>query len=592
MSRFRGAWLPLVLALAACEPTLAELPGRPTTGVAIAGAPGDPAPSGTAVAPAIIFSSPFIGSVPPSPVASGAPGASAVPAGPGPSGSLGPPRGYPNAVRLRGRLFDEGGKPIDGARVRVRALQFDLWYDTTVATGRDGAYAIEDVPTGVNMEITASKEGFTERRRVAALPPRPDWHTIEFGAAPGLPTDPDETPGAPYYLSNRPEIVLISPDAEGTLPSGREVAFVLEVSEPLDEDNEARLAAALRLLPASAAAVPAGTSGQAPDLRDARRDDVDLDPAAGDVAWAIRPGTRFPEGTGPAAEATWSGRTRIRFRVPAVLVASGASEVRYQLALAAPPDGERIEDAFFHQLGTDADGDVNGYPAPGRLLHHVFREEDLQEAWEDREVGDAPRDRWAAIHRDAARVVMARDDHPPALAAIDAGRAGSDAAITLAFDEPMVAFDGTAAGHRGPGLAASAGGALAFTFALGETEADLAGVALDGALDGEDALIDARTITYLGSEHVGRELAFLAETAVGTRENAPPGSVVVEPDPADPRRLRLLVVGRPFFFKGAGAIKVRVAGFGDPAGNVRSAAQADAEVRVHVLPTPTPAPAS
>ncbi len=590
MPRPSGAWLLIAALVAACEPTLAVIPGRTViAAVPVATASAEPSAAAAAVAPAIIESTPYAGpwvsaTAAPGTPASLAPGA----ASPAVSGSLAPPPGYPNVVRLRGRLFDEGGTPIGGASVRVRALHYDLWYDRTVTTGADGAYQLEDVASNVNMEITAHRDGFTERRRIAALPPRPDWHTIDFGAAPGMATDAEVTPGAPHYLSNRPEIVLVSPDEDETLSPGGEVAFVLEVSEPLDDVNRDRLAASLRLMPASAAAVPAGRTGGAPDLRDAGRDDVDVDGPSGDLAWAIRPGTRFPADVGPPASTAWRGATRLRFHVPAVLVASATDDVRYQLGLVTPPDGARIEDAAYHQLGTDAVGDLNGYPPPGQLIRHVFLDADFEDAWEDHDVDDDPRDRWAATHRDAVVAALARDVRAPGLAGIDAGRVEADAAITLIFDEPMVAYDGSATGHRGPGLAATTDGALAFTFAVAQSEAELAGVALDGAVDGEGSVVDARAATYLGVETFGRELAFVAESARATREGAPPGSVVVVPDPTDARRVRLLVVGRPFFFKYAGAIKVRVTGFGDPAGNLRGTAQADAEVRTRPLPTPTP----
>lgn len=588
MSRPTGVWLLSAALLAACEPEIATAPGASV----IAALPTPSAAASAVLAPSIIEATPFVASVAPSAAASATPGAveSVAPGAvsPSASASVAPPPGYPNVLRLRGRLFDEGGTPIAGAEVRVRALQYDLWYDRTVTTGPDGTYLLEDVPSNANMELEARKLGFTRRRRVAAFPPRPDWHTVDFGAPRGVPTDAGTTPGAPHYLSNRPEILLVSPDEDQTLSPGGEVAFVLEVSEALDDVNRDRLAAALRLMPASAAALPAGRTGGAPDLRDAGRHEVDVDGASGDLAWAIRPGTRIPAEVGPAAGADWRGDNRLRFHVPAVLVASASSEVRYQVGLVTPPDGARIEDAAYHQLGTDATGDLNGYPPPGHLIRHVFHDVDFEDAWGDHEVDDDPRDRWAATHRDAVWATVARDTRAPGLAFIDAGRVEADAAITLAFDEPMVAYDGSTSGHRGPGLAGTADGALAFTFAVAASEAELAGIPLDGGVDGEGALVDARAATYLGAESFGRELAFVAESARATREGAPPGSVVVEPDPTDARRVRLLVVGRPFFFKYAGAIKVRVAGFGDPAGNVRDAAQADAEVRTKPLPTPSP----
>jgi hypothetical protein len=496
-----------------------------------------------------------------------------------------PPPGYPGVMRLRGRILDEGGMPVGGAFVQVRSLDTEVVYDRTITAEPDGSYRLEDVPSHLNVEVAVRREGFTARRRVVALVPAPLGELVDFGAPMGVSTGSDLSPGAPYFLSNRPEIADVSPaEDDDALEPGREITFTLTLSEALDDVNRARFADCLRLLPASTGALPKGLKDGARDLREVGGD-VDVD--GGEMAWAIGVGARVGD-DGPEATVSWPGDRVARFRVPASLVTSAAGDVRYQVALVSPEDGARIEDALFHQLGTDAADDLNGYPAPGRLIHNVFRDPDLLEAWSDARVGDAPQARWAATHRHAAVTSVAQDTRPPVLTAVDAGRVGDDGALTLVFDEPMAAWDGTASGRLGAGLDASGDGLLAVTFALGASATAVAAVTLDGDPAGAEGFVDARSETVLGARWFGRELAFDPATGVRTRTGAPPGTVVFAADPLDPRRVRLLVVGRPFFFQDVRAIRVRAEGFGDPAGNLRAATRADAEIRTKTFPTPRP----
>lgn len=60
---------------------------------------------------------------------------------------------------LNGVVYDDTGAPLDGVTVKVRSLNTGLTYEVSTLT-LNGAYVINAVPAGIQLEIQASKAGF------------------------------------------------------------------------------------------------------------------------------------------------------------------------------------------------------------------------------------------------------------------------------------------------------------------------------------------------------------------------------------------------------------------------------------------------
>lgn len=97
------------------------------------------------------------------------------------------PSAPPDPRRLEsviGTVYDERGVVVDEAVITVRSLDVSVPYRTTV-TMKKGAYAVPDVPQGANIELLATRPGWTTRRRVGSFQQQvthvgPD--VIDFGA--------------------------------------------------------------------------------------------------------------------------------------------------------------------------------------------------------------------------------------------------------------------------------------------------------------------------------------------------------------------------------------------------------------------------
>ncbi|PKL74654.1 MAG: hypothetical protein CVV27_19385, partial [Candidatus Melainabacteria bacterium HGW-Melainabacteria-1] len=135
---------------------------------------------------------------------------------------------------VSGRIFDDGNQPLDHATVRIRALNSDVPFDKSYTTVL-GSYQIHHVPMGVQVEISASKAGYTSRRRVEVI--RTNNSDIypnryDFGADGG-----SSQFGVAYNaLSDKPEVIGVIPgrNAAGIDPQS---GFTLKFSEPMDQTS-------------------------------------------------------------------------------------------------------------------------------------------------------------------------------------------------------------------------------------------------------------------------------------------------------------------------------------------------------------------
>jgi len=133
---------------------------------------------------------------------------------------------------FNGKVFDDTTAPIDGVTVTAKSLNSSVPFDATSTTA-GGAYAFNNAPAGVQIEITVAKPGFTTRRRVEVLKSNkegnPDANKYDFGAGAGSTSNGT----AANALSDKPEVTVVTPsrNSAGVSPS---TSFVLKFSEPMD----------------------------------------------------------------------------------------------------------------------------------------------------------------------------------------------------------------------------------------------------------------------------------------------------------------------------------------------------------------------
>lgn len=155
------------------------------------------------------------------------PTASVSPTSPAPLGSPSTPS-LGSSSPMSGHVFDEDHNPIADATVTVRSLNEAQPFFAETTT-RNGVYSFDQVPLGLQLEITASKKNFTTRKRVEVFSRSNDKPYYNFGTG----MDADSTGSEYLGLSDRPEVVSITParyakDVEPAAPI--QMAF----SEPMD----------------------------------------------------------------------------------------------------------------------------------------------------------------------------------------------------------------------------------------------------------------------------------------------------------------------------------------------------------------------
>lgn len=86
---------------------------------------------------------------------------------------------------FNGKVFDNTNAPLDGVKVVARSLNASVTF-TAETTSTGGAYAFNNAPSGVQVEITIYKSGFAPRRRVEVLKSNkqgdPNANKYDFGS--------------------------------------------------------------------------------------------------------------------------------------------------------------------------------------------------------------------------------------------------------------------------------------------------------------------------------------------------------------------------------------------------------------------------
>jgi hypothetical protein len=137
---------------------------------------------------------------------------------------------------FNGKVYDDTNAPLDGVKVTAKSLNGSVDYSVETTTA-GGTYAFNNAPAGVQLEIIASRPGYTTRRRVEVLKSNkqgdPNANRYDFGTTGGEATDFGTEFNA---LSDRPEVVMVTPgrNASGINPT---TSFVLKFSEPMDRQT-------------------------------------------------------------------------------------------------------------------------------------------------------------------------------------------------------------------------------------------------------------------------------------------------------------------------------------------------------------------
>lgn len=481
-----------------------------------------------------------------------------------------PSSGTIATATLHGKVYDEAGRPVSDAQVKVKSLNPANPFESTVAV-MSGAYVVNEVPSGVLLEVTAFKAGWTQRTKVETLIRTGDTPMVNFGG-----------PNDAYFLSDYPEISAIAPAPKDASIDPNSLVYKLTLSEALDDANRKRLENALRLLPANDEA-NGGLAGTTTNL-EAQEDaafpfDLTVDGNAAVSPYQIKKGSTFMEDANRRAKVTWSAdglQATMEFNAP--LIASNNDEAEYQLALVS--EGIRIVDPRGKQLGTNAAGSLAAYPAAGKLILSAIKAQDIAIRTTPGLTAGSLEAMWAATHLNAGAFKVKEDGEAPKLMGVEASQIGSDTRLELTFSEAMTAYNGTLTGYRSAELVDLAN----YTFAIAEDSADLEGVKLDGTVDAALIVNPLVTATFGAAADREKEFRFDAAAFAAARAGAPAGSVVVEVDPLDAKRVFLYVVGRPAFFDAElSGLKARVADLADPAGNLINKANADANIKMGAL---------
>lgn len=488
----------------------------------------------------------------PAPVATGTP--TAAPSA-GEASATPAPSATPAAVvALTGAIYDLDGAPVEAASVHVRSLDASIPFEATVGATA-GRFVVDKVPQFVNLEVEASKPGWTTRKRVTSYGSAPV--VLDFGA----PTPDFTGAGAAYFLSDRPEITSTVPIYDGTLADSGKLRYAMTFSTPLDAANQARVTQALRIEALDGDTAAADPTASAPETG------FPQDLNAADLGrFTVKAGTTFAHTSRGAADLVWNADgTVATFSFDAPLRASRTVEVRYLVLLAAGP--QPIVDTRGRQLGTSSAGAFTGWPAEGKVVPNVFQAVDPRVGAVPGLVPDSREARWANTHDPARRFKLARDTQAPRITSVAVADVDLDARIAVSFDEPLVAYDGTKDGRVGPGTTSDATNLQGFSFAVGQHLNDLAGFVLNGK---NPEVLDPRNTSTFGAEgDRRREVRFADAAVVSTRAAAPTGSVYMEIDPDDAHRLLITIVNRRHFFDpDCTELAVRFQGPGDPAGNI------------------------
>ena len=130
-------------------------------------------------------------------------------------------------------VVDETGNKFNGANLKAVSLNSAIPYDST-AKSIDNFYEFTKVPTGVTIQVTASKPGYTTRIKTI-VPLCSECSRFSINLNFGLMRD-GSTLDPTTALSDKPEVSSISPNFNST-EINPATSFILKFSEPMDKNS-------------------------------------------------------------------------------------------------------------------------------------------------------------------------------------------------------------------------------------------------------------------------------------------------------------------------------------------------------------------
>jgi hypothetical protein len=137
-------------------------------------------------------------------------------------------------ARIEGKIFDDKNKPLTGVTIKAKSLnQYVPFMDEFYSS--DGNYAFYDIPTGFQVEIIATKPGYTTRKRTEVI--SSNKFVSDFRYDFGTVSSKYSLFSASYNaLSDKPEVTRVTPARNGSDVSTT-TSFRFRFSEPMDRQS-------------------------------------------------------------------------------------------------------------------------------------------------------------------------------------------------------------------------------------------------------------------------------------------------------------------------------------------------------------------
>lgn len=384
----------------------------------------------------------------PSAAATGAAAPSTAPSGAAASATATPSTTPVATAILHGTVYDDYNQLApDGTTVTAHSLDPAHPFDSTI-TAVGGNYSFPNAPINTQIQLTATHPKWTSRSRVVVAlqndSNNQDLNVYNFG---GTATTNDAA-GPAYFLSAHPEIESVTPVDQSTEQPNDQMAFKMVLSEPLDDANRRRLAAAFTIIPNNASAL-----GDSQGLPAAYATSGAL---AGLYSGATPPKTAvysYRENSGflngfALSNFTWSpDGTTATFSLNAPVKTGNSTDGQYAFLLVSQ-DKTPITDADGNQFGMSSKGTWDAY-ASGDLIRNAVKETEVTFPAGAQITGTdkyAEEQRWIDTHETFTTFSVARQTVAPKLVSVLARRnytAGSGQAVDrveLTFSEPMMAY--------------------------------------------------------------------------------------------------------------------------------------------------------
>lgn len=459
---------------------------------------------------------------------------------------------------VSGVVRDENGETVDEVEIILESLDRARPYVARTIT-RAGAWVVSDIPPNVNFLVTARRLGWTARSRTAVfVNGTSELNVVNFGA-----TGPSVDTGAPFFLSNHPEITRSEPLLPGETETTT-LGYRFFLSELLPEESRRLFASAVRIFPGNVWASPDGVESnhlllsRAPGIAP-----INIDAT---YQYVVKQGTRFQGSADSEARVEWASdglSVIVRFDAPLLRNARGAA--KYQVALVHPGGtSPRIVDAEGYQLGTNESSQLTAYPERrGDLIRNTMRAGNLTLPTEAASAAA----RWRNTHEAVAAFEVPVDQRSPSFADVSFENFGADARIVLTFTKAMGAFDGSAYGYVDRTLEEL--DRYMFALALAREELPDATIPVQA---GQILALNPKSRERFGSAPGERNVLFRLVDQNGVNRGLEPGDITVRVDPADSQRILISLIGRRGFFgPPVGAVLARVEGVADMAGNLLAA---------------------